>query len=214
MIEKLRGNFFANLFTVYLRLLIGGAFALSSIRKVCGLRFTKLGVDDPIGAFFEALYQTGMYWQFLGWSQLLAAFLLMTVRFSTLGAIIFFPIILNIFIITISLDFTGTPFVTGGMLLACIYLMMWDYKRLQVVLSKDINIQYQDSPDFTIHSYFYNTWMIVGILIFILTVICGLILPHIVVWFMLCSLLALIGSIISIIKYKQTNLVKIQSIKV
>ncbi len=30
-----------------------------------GNRFTILGLDDPIGFFFEALYRTGFYWRFL-----------------------------------------------------------------------------------------------------------------------------------------------------
>jgi hypothetical protein len=50
---------------------------------------------------------------------------------STLGAVLFFPIILNIFLITFSLEFTGTPLVTGGMLLANLFLLCWDWHRLK-----------------------------------------------------------------------------------
>ena len=52
-----------------------------------------------VGHMFETLYQSGLYWKFIGISQLIAAFLLMTQRFSKLGALSFFPIILNIFFI-------------------------------------------------------------------------------------------------------------------
>jgi len=36
---------------------------------------------------------------------------------------------LNVFFITISYDFRGTPVVTGLMLLATVYLLIWDYDR-------------------------------------------------------------------------------------
>lgn len=43
-----------------------------------------------------------------------------------LGALIYFVLILNIFVITVSYGFTGTPVVTGLMLLAVVYLLIWD----------------------------------------------------------------------------------------
>jgi hypothetical protein len=38
---------------------------------------------------------------------------------------------LNIFVITLSYDFRLTPFVTGAMLMATLYLLVWDYDRLR-----------------------------------------------------------------------------------
>jgi hypothetical protein len=40
----------------------------------------------------------------------------------------------NVFVITISIDFAGTPVITGLMLLAVIYLLCRDYDRLKVVV--------------------------------------------------------------------------------
>ncbi|ADB37800.1 hypothetical protein [Spirosoma linguale] len=126
------------LFTIYLRYLIGGAFVFASIVKIQGQRFTTdSGASAPIHDawhFFETLYQSGLYWQFLGWGQLIAGFLLMTQVLSTLGAVMFFPIILNIFVITISYYFAGTPIITFLMLLANTYLLVWDWNRLKVVV--------------------------------------------------------------------------------
>jgi hypothetical protein len=98
---------------------------------VLGNRFTLLSVDTPIGFFFEALYRTGFYWKFLGLCQLAAAMLLLIPRTATVGALVYFPLILNIFVITVSLGFSGTPFITGLMLLANIYLLCWDYDKLK-----------------------------------------------------------------------------------
>lgn len=87
------------------------------------------------GHMFETLYQSGVYWQFLGFSQLIAAFLLMTQRFSKLGALVFFPIILNIYFITISYDFGGTTYITFLMLLANIALLLWDWNELKTLVN-------------------------------------------------------------------------------
>ena len=97
--------------------------------KLLGRRFTTMPVETQIGEFFEMMYQTGLYWQFIGFSQVLAGVLLLIPRWSHLGAFLFVPIMANIFIITLSLGFRGTPVVTGLMLLAVLYLSVWDYPR-------------------------------------------------------------------------------------
>jgi uncharacterized membrane protein YphA (DoxX/SURF4 family) len=126
-----RRNPLLKIFTVFARVVIAIAFIPSGLTKVLGNRFTILGTDNPVGFFFEALYRTGFYWRFLGLCQLVAALLLLIPRTATIGAIVFFPLILNIFVITVSLHFRGTPIITGLMLLANIYLLCWDYEKLK-----------------------------------------------------------------------------------
>lgn len=116
------------------RILLALAFVPTALVKVTGRRFTSLSPETPIGYFFEAMYQSGMYWRFLGVSQLIAGVLLLIPATSTLGAVLFFPVILNIFVITVSLHFTGTPVITGLMLLASLFLLCWDYHRLAPML--------------------------------------------------------------------------------
>src|SRR5690606_31606735 len=48
-----------------------------------------------------------------------------------------FGIMLNIFVITLSYDFNYTPVVTSAMLLACGYLLLWDYHRLRTLVDVD-----------------------------------------------------------------------------
>ncbi|HEX8130399.1 MAG TPA: hypothetical protein VF527_14965 [Pyrinomonadaceae bacterium] len=119
------------IFTVFNRILLALAFTPSGITKVLGNRFTILGLDNPVGFFFEAMYRTGFYWRFLGLCQLAAALLLLIPRTATIGALVYFPLILNIFVITVSLNFRGTNIITGLMLLANIYLLCWDYDKLK-----------------------------------------------------------------------------------
>ncbi len=137
---KFKEKVWLQIFIIYTRYLIGGAFIFASIVKIKGMRFTAAnGESAPIDSalhFFETLYQSGIYWKFLGLAQLLAGFLLMTQRFSKLGAAIFLPILTNIFVITISYDFAGTPFITGLMLFANLLLLLWDWNELKVLFNQ------------------------------------------------------------------------------
>lgn len=132
----IRSKAFFYRFTLLTRILLAAAFIPSGAVKLMGERFTLVSTDSPVGAFFEAMYQTGFYWRFLGASQVIAGVLLLFPRAAHLGAAIFLPIIVNIFIITVSLGFQGTPFVTGPMLMAVVYLCMWDYHRFRPMLTE------------------------------------------------------------------------------
>ena len=126
---------FFKLFTWFVRILLAIAFLPSGYTKLAGNRFTLLPVENPIGFFFEALYQTGWYWNFLGFMQLLVAILILIPRTSFFAALLYLPIIINIFFIVTSMNFTGTPIVTGLMLLANIYLLFWDLDKLKTIIS-------------------------------------------------------------------------------
>jgi hypothetical protein len=137
------------------------------MKKILGQRFTSISTDNPIGYFFEALFRTGMYWNFLGWGQLIAAVLMMTQVFATLGNLIFFFIITNIFFITVSMHFTGTWFIALLMLFASTCLLLWDTNRLQYIISKNgllngnKDVILPDAP---------NLWQVSGLLLFVLSV--------------------------------------------
>lgn len=135
LLGRVRQDKFLRIFTTLTRVLLAIGFVPPGLKKVLYERFTQLGLDNPVGFFFEALYQTGFYYRFIGLAQVTAAILLLIPRTAFLGALLYFPIILNIFIITVSMDFRGTPFVTGAMLLANLYLLCWDCDRLKRVLS-------------------------------------------------------------------------------
>lgn len=116
------------------RIALALAFVPTGLVKVMGERFTVLGLDSPVGLFFEAMYQSGIYWSFIGWAQVGSGILLLIPRTTTLGAVLFFPIVLNIFVITVGLDFKGTPLITAPMLFASIFLLCWDYDRLKAIV--------------------------------------------------------------------------------
>ena len=115
--------------TGFTRILLCAGFVPTGLVKLLGRRFTTLPEDNPIGAFFEALYATGGYWRFLGAAQVAAGLLVLVPRLAHVGAALFLVIMANIFVITVSVGFGGTAWVTGSMLLAVLYLCAWDYER-------------------------------------------------------------------------------------
>ena len=112
------------------RLLLAVAFLPSGLAKATGNRFTTVPIDEPVGFFFEAMYQTGPYWNFIGIAQLAAAVLLLVPSTATLGALLFFPIILSICLITWGVGFGATAYITTAMLLSATYLLLWDADRI------------------------------------------------------------------------------------
>lgn len=130
-------RWWTQLFTAFVRVLIGLAFIPPSIPKILHQPFTVMPDSNPVGAYFNALYNTGYYYEFIGWSQLTAAILLLIPRTSHIGAMLFFPIIVNIAVLTNAVGFIGTWLVTILMALAGLYLVAWEYDRLKPLIFRN-----------------------------------------------------------------------------
>src|SRR5687768_18106369 len=89
--------------------------------------------NNPLGHYFDALHQTGYYYTFIGIAQIIIAILLLIPRTSLLGALMYFPIIVNICVLTYATRFEGTRLVTM-MVLASLFLLIWDFDRLKHIL--------------------------------------------------------------------------------
>lgn len=126
-------NRWLQIFTAFVRMLLAIGFIPPSIPKILHKPFTVLPDSNPVGHYFNALLGTGFYYEFIGWSQILAAVLLLFPRTSHLSALMFFPIILNIAVLTNAVGFKGTWLVTILMVLAALYLVCWDYDRLKAI---------------------------------------------------------------------------------
>lgn len=180
-IDHWKQKTFLQVFTIYLRYLIGGAFVIAAfgMGKVTGTSNLMGSMDkpiqdlQPIQQFFRVMTDSGLYWKFIGWTQIIAGFLLMTQRFARLGALIFFGLILNIFIITVAYKFKGTPVVTGLMLLASTYLLVWDQRALQFLVRDDVQPVRLALP--VIQSLY---WMWLGLLMFITIVSFAVLSPN------------------------------------
>ena len=170
LISKLKQIRILQIFTISIRYLLGTSFVWASILKIQGKRFTPQSAEhEPINSlhhFFEAMYQSGLYWQFVGWGQLMAGFLLMSQIFSTLGAVVFFPLMLNIFIITISFDWVSILPITFLMLLTNIYLLLWDWHKLKFVTLPNPQNYRDNDAEFSKR----RVWTYVGIFYFFMIV--------------------------------------------
>ena len=123
-------------FTVIVRVLLALAFVPSGLVKIIGEPFTTLPVSDPVGYFFAGFFSAQGYYRFVGVAQWVAGGLLLIPRTATLGALLYLPIIVNIFAITVAIGpaFSGTRVVTGAMMTANVYLLCWDWDRWKHVL--------------------------------------------------------------------------------
>lgn len=103
--------------------------------KIIGERFASgLAVNHPMGAYLEALHHTGYYYTFIGIAQVVAAILLIIPRTVTIGALLYLPIITNIWLLSFALRFEGSIVTSPLMVLANLYILIWNYDRLKFIL--------------------------------------------------------------------------------
>lgn len=80
--------------------------------------------------YIFGMKQTGFFWEFLGIVELAAGVLLISQVFAGIGALIALPVILNIFLFHLFLEFeeTGELLQTAGLLLINLILIGFTYK--------------------------------------------------------------------------------------
>ena len=75
-------------------------------------------------------YGLGLFARFVAFGQVIVGYLLLTLRFSTLGAVMLVPMVLNILVVTISMEWRGTPYVLAFFLASNLFVLAVDYRRL------------------------------------------------------------------------------------
>ena len=162
-------------FTIFLRYLLGAAFVWASVLKIKGIRFTpESGENMPIGSLphlLESMYRSGFYWSFIGWTQFAAGFLIMSQAFSTLGAVVYFPMMLGIFVLTTDFQSPEILTVTALMLLANIYLLLWDWNRLKFLILHKPNAYVDQTTQFSRQKIWTYTGVLLSIAIAIFRMI-------------------------------------------
>lgn len=132
--SRVKANKWLRYFAIFNRIALAAGFLPSGFVKIMGERFTDLSVNHPMGNYLEALHHTGYYYTFIGILQVTAAILLLIPKTAIIGALLYFPIILNICILSFSVRFSGSIFSAPLMVLANLYLLCWYYDRLKLVL--------------------------------------------------------------------------------
>ncbi|MFT4200187.1 DoxX family membrane protein [Gordonia sp. (in: high G+C Gram-positive bacteria)] len=122
------------------RILLAIAFLPSGATKVMRAPFTELPPSDPIGGFFDHLEAMPPVYVLAGVAQLAAAALLVLPWTALLGALVYFPVIVGIVVITWSLPFGNTRYITAAMLLGTVFLLCWDWPRIRYILVPRANL--------------------------------------------------------------------------
>lgn len=132
--RQARQNQWLYYFAAFLRIALAIGFLPSGLVKILGERFTSLSNNHPMGHYLQALYETGYYYTFIGIMQVIAAVLLLIPRTATVGVLIYFPIILNICLLSLSVGFDGSLVTSPLMVLACLFLICWDFHKWKFIL--------------------------------------------------------------------------------
>ncbi len=94
--------------------------------------------------YINGMKQTGYMWQFLGAIQILCGVLLISQVFTLLGAIMAFPIVVNIFFFHLFLEFdeTGELLQTLGLLLINVWFLIVVIRKMKAVLFQPEQLQF------------------------------------------------------------------------
>lgn len=134
------------IFQLVCRILLAYAFLVAGMVKILGERFASgLSVIHPMGSYLEALHHTGYYYTFIGVAQVSAAILLLIPRTALAGALLYLPIIVNIWVLSYAVRFVGSYVTSPLMVLANLYLLAWHYDKLRYILpfnsySKEVSL--------------------------------------------------------------------------
>lgn len=133
--SQAKGNSWLWLFSIFCRVSLAAGFFPAGMVKIFDERFASgLHPNHPMGSYLVALHHTGFYYTFIGVVQVAAAIMLLIPRTVTLGAFLYFPVILNICILTYAVRFDGSLFTAPLMTLANLYLLGWNYEKWKYIL--------------------------------------------------------------------------------
>jgi len=155
-------------FIICLRIVAGTVFIPSGLLKIQGKRFSYFCPEMYSGTFFTELHQTGLYWNFLGFCQLLTAFLLFSQRYTVLAAIMFFSICTNIFIFTLSVGLNDKSIIMLFMMTIACLLIVWDWERIKVLFGISPQIISDDDRVVPLKLQAVSAMLFVVIIIFFL----------------------------------------------
>ena len=137
-IDELKKNKVLVLLYWCARIGMGLTFIISGLRKLPGVKFTTLPIDNPVGFYFEAMHSTGFYWNFIGYFQILIGILVFFNRSVVISSLLMMPVVINIFLVSVALNMRGTPIITAAMVLGNILLLAWHYKNYKTLFLKPI----------------------------------------------------------------------------
>ncbi|MCU0352248.1 MAG: hypothetical protein MUD08_00695 [Cytophagales bacterium] len=119
-----------------IRFWLGLILMTSGLCKLTDGNFPQL-IGPPFLEKELAAHGLGLYARFVAFSQVGVGFLLLSKRFATLGAVMSFPILLNILVVVISLQWRGTPYVVAFLLACNAFLFYHDFHKLKFIFTDE-----------------------------------------------------------------------------
>lgn len=127
------GGWWRRIYVGGARLLLGALMLGGGLYKLSDNHLPGL-MGPPMDHAFLAKHGLEIFARFIGLAQLMIGLLLLTGRFSLLGALMLVPMWAGIIMLTWSQHWTGTPYLTTGFLVLTLGLLLHDYHRLKYLL--------------------------------------------------------------------------------
>ncbi|MEY4875918.1 MAG: hypothetical protein RL708_1067 [Bacteroidota bacterium] len=161
-----------NIFIIVIRISIA-FFLFAMANQKHGIVDFYNGNPKNIADFMTAMQSTGLYWNMIAISQVTIGALLMSQRFSLLGAIMLVPMLFNVFFITVSLNFGTTIYLNATLLILNFILLAYDYKKLLPIIGYQNEVSIFKKP-----TYKFDILILFGIALIILDEVLSLFLHH------------------------------------
>lgn len=166
IIKRIIGTGNKNVVISLFRFLAGFVLIPSGLAKIQGHRFSVVFPDIHSQTFFEGLFNTGIYWNILGYCQLFTALLLFTQRLTALSSVIYFTTSLNIFLITISYGSNENMVVSIFLLLISVTILLFDWSKVRSLFGL-----YPRFSDLRKYRSVSSTWAVIGLFSYLIAII-------------------------------------------
>jgi uncharacterized membrane protein YphA (DoxX/SURF4 family) len=124
-------------FIILIRLFLGYIFLSAGLCKLTHGHFGQI-IGPPLLEDMLAKYGLALFARVVAMLQVICGMLLLSQRFSTIGAIMLVPMNLSILAVTISMQWVGTPYVNGFFTILNFVLLAYDWPKLKVLLNPSL----------------------------------------------------------------------------
>ena len=163
------------------RWFLAAIFIWPGLEKLSGELFRRAANDPGLFPFFDALHSTGLYWRFVGLSQVVAGVLLLFRRTALLGVLMCLPIYANIVVLLLALPFDLPSIIAGAVLLGVnLCLLMWYAPELVAVVRRS------PASEGSIRLALREAWRSVWVRRIVLGLLLGVVVVHVLLllqWF-------------------------------
>ena len=154
-------------FIILIRLFLGYIFLSAGLCKLTHGHFGQI-IGPPFLEEQLAKYGLGLFAKVVATMQVVCGLLLLSQRYSTIGAIMLVPMNLSILAVTISQNWNGTPYVNGFFVVLNMLLLVYDWHKLKVLVNYKLAFSIKATA---IDSYSNNVYNVAGIVFALIAIV-------------------------------------------